>query len=722
MEIIWLVLCVAAGIIKGQPVEPVYSTPDLSAVRSEPAETPGDADDAFQFAYAVASPEHGTYHGHQATRDQQGHTSGSYYALGADGNWRQTIYADKGQGFQALSNQRPAGSPPPQVSAVNYQIFVHPGATAISASGSGPPAEISLFRVKGAGRALPSKNGLFLGSFFDDSDEDDDDSDDDDDTSFSLESDYDNDDNDDIFRQNFNFNFRHEDDNEENELEETENDDDNDENENDSVFPKFATPTTTSAFLPSPVSTRVSPSAPIPGRIPSSVSGPVQAPLSASPPTRIPAFVPARTPAEEDEDASAAQSEDANSNENGSEFPQHAKPVEASVPRFSTISNQATLSTPLSRKIPAFAPVAAPASPRNPGFGRAPTPAPLRIPAFSPATTPAPAFVPATTPAPAFAPAVTISPIPVRNLDSAFGTPAPIAHSSTPSPVFPSVHTPSPVVTTPVPFNTLSQTPVSAHVINPAPSFVNAFSEGTPSIHQTSESFATPGSVRVSSAHQNTSPILNPALNSASAPIFPFAFVPTSAFSSVSSPVNTASQQRAQHIIQSLTNTPLQSNLQQSLNNRITSPINIRAQAPIPLSHTTRLASQLPDVAGGARITQTPLSAFVQNSVLTALPNTIAVATTQTGSHSPVNIQTQHQQVNPSTLIGAGVPLAFTGSQSSGSVLSHLGRADNALAGSLLSHSGGLQSTIIGTSPIHSINRSGVAADSGGVGIPLFTV
>ncbi|XP_064102482.1 uncharacterized protein LOC135212718 [Macrobrachium nipponense] len=101
-------------------------------------ETPGNSDDTFQFAYAVASPEHGTFHGHQSTRDEAGHTSGSYYSLGADGHWRQTIYADKGLGFQALSNQRPAGSPPPQVSAVNYQIFVHPGATAVSASGSGP--------------------------------------------------------------------------------------------------------------------------------------------------------------------------------------------------------------------------------------------------------------------------------------------------------------------------------------------------------------------------------------------------------------------------------------------------------------------------------------------------------------------------------------------------------------------------------------------------------
>ncbi|XP_064102480.1 mucin-2-like [Macrobrachium nipponense] len=758
MEIIWLVLCVAAGIVKGQPVELAYSTPDLSAVRSEPAETPGHADDAFQFAYAVASPEHGTYHGHQATRDQQGHTSGSYYALGADGNWRQTIYADQGKGFQALSNQRPAGSPPPQVSAVNYQIFVHPGATAISASGSGPPADISLFRVKGAGRAFPSQRGLFLGSFFDDSDEDDDDSDDDDDddASFSLESDYDNDDNDDFFSQNFNFNFRQEDDNEENELEDTENDEDNDENENenDSVFPKFATPTATSAFRPSPISTRVRPSAPTPGRIPSFASGPVQAPLSAPPPpARIPAFVPARTPAEEDEDASVIQSDDANSNENGSEFPQHAKPVDASVPRLSTVSNQAVFNAPSSRNIPAFAPASprnpdfgraptpaplgipafspaatpgpafvpatTPASPRNPDFGRAPTPAPLRIPAFSPAATPGPAFVPATTPAPAFGQAVTISSIPVRNLDTALGTSAPITHSTTPSPVFPSVHTPSPIVTTPVQFNSLSQAPVSANVINPSPTFLNAFSERTPSVHQTSESLATPGTVRVSSTHQSTSPILNQALEFASAPIFPFAFVPTSAFSAASSPVNTASQQRTQNIIQSLTKTPLQSNLQQSLNNRLTSPINIRAQAPIPLSHTNRLTAQLPDAGSG--ITQTPLSAFVQSSVFTAAPKTIAVSTAQTGSHSPVNIQTQHQ-VNPSTLRGAGVPLGLTGSQSSGSALRHLGRADNALAGNLLSHSGGLQSTIIGTTPIHAINRSGVAADPGEVGIPLFTV
>ncbi|XP_068209586.1 uncharacterized protein [Palaemon carinicauda] len=101
-------------------------------------ETPGNLDDTFQFAYAVASPEHGTYHGHQSTRDDQGHTSGSYYSLGADGHWRQTIYADKGLGFQALSNQQPAESPPSQVSDVNYQIFVHPGATAVSSSGSGP--------------------------------------------------------------------------------------------------------------------------------------------------------------------------------------------------------------------------------------------------------------------------------------------------------------------------------------------------------------------------------------------------------------------------------------------------------------------------------------------------------------------------------------------------------------------------------------------------------
>ncbi|KAK7021874.1 hypothetical protein SK128_001533 [Halocaridina rubra] len=101
-------------------------------------ETPGNLDDTFQFAYAVASPEHGTFHGHQSTRDDDGHTTGSYYTLGADGQWRQTIYADKGLGYQAVTNQRPAGSPPPQASAVSYQIFVHPGATAVSASGSGP--------------------------------------------------------------------------------------------------------------------------------------------------------------------------------------------------------------------------------------------------------------------------------------------------------------------------------------------------------------------------------------------------------------------------------------------------------------------------------------------------------------------------------------------------------------------------------------------------------
>jgi len=104
----------------------------------EPEEIPGDLDDAYQFAYAVASPEHGDYHGHQQSRDENGFTSGSYYLLGADGQWSQTIFADKGAGYQALYNQRPAGAPPPQVSEVSYQVFVHPGATAISAQGGVP--------------------------------------------------------------------------------------------------------------------------------------------------------------------------------------------------------------------------------------------------------------------------------------------------------------------------------------------------------------------------------------------------------------------------------------------------------------------------------------------------------------------------------------------------------------------------------------------------------
>jgi len=98
-------------------------------------------DSAYQFAYAVASPEYGDYHGHQQSMDEYGHTSGSYYLLGADGQWSQTIYADKGLGYQTVYNQRPAGAPPPQVSEVTYQIFVHPGATAISAQG-GPGAGI----------------------------------------------------------------------------------------------------------------------------------------------------------------------------------------------------------------------------------------------------------------------------------------------------------------------------------------------------------------------------------------------------------------------------------------------------------------------------------------------------------------------------------------------------------------------------------------------------
>ncbi|XP_066950644.1 uncharacterized protein [Macrobrachium rosenbergii] len=139
MKTIALILCCTL-VVRAFPQGYDYSAPGGSAVKgyAEPPETPGHADEAFQFAYAVASPEHGTYHGHQSTRDQEGQTSGSYYELAPDGNWRQTIYADKGLGFQAISNQRPAGSPPPQVSAVNYQIFVHPGATAVSASGGGP--------------------------------------------------------------------------------------------------------------------------------------------------------------------------------------------------------------------------------------------------------------------------------------------------------------------------------------------------------------------------------------------------------------------------------------------------------------------------------------------------------------------------------------------------------------------------------------------------------
>jgi len=103
-------------------------------------------DSAYQFAYAVASPEYGDYHGHQQSMDEYGHTSGSYYLLGADGQWSQTIYADKGLGYQTVYNQRPAGAPPPQVSEVTYQIFVHPGATAISAQGGGaPPAPLEPF-------------------------------------------------------------------------------------------------------------------------------------------------------------------------------------------------------------------------------------------------------------------------------------------------------------------------------------------------------------------------------------------------------------------------------------------------------------------------------------------------------------------------------------------------------------------------------------------------
>merc|ERR1712215_278749 len=116
----------------------------------EPPEIEGHLDDAYQFAYAVASPEHGDYHGHQQSRDENGFTSGSYYLLGADGQWSQTIFADKGAGDQALYNQRPAGAPPPQVSEVSYQVFVHPGATAISAQGGAPaqpeaPAPIAPF-------------------------------------------------------------------------------------------------------------------------------------------------------------------------------------------------------------------------------------------------------------------------------------------------------------------------------------------------------------------------------------------------------------------------------------------------------------------------------------------------------------------------------------------------------------------------------------------------
>merc|ERR1712121_135162 len=104
----------------------------------EPPEIEGHLDDAYQFAYAVASPEHGDYHGHQQSRDENGFTSGSYYLLGADGQWSQTNFADKGAGYQALYNQRPAGAPPPQVSEVSYQIFFHPSATAISAQGGVP--------------------------------------------------------------------------------------------------------------------------------------------------------------------------------------------------------------------------------------------------------------------------------------------------------------------------------------------------------------------------------------------------------------------------------------------------------------------------------------------------------------------------------------------------------------------------------------------------------
>ncbi|KAK7021876.1 hypothetical protein SK128_001535 [Halocaridina rubra] len=134
MKFLAIILCCTLA-VRAFPQGYEYAAPSSIV---EEIETPGHEDDAFQFAYAVASPEHGTYHGHQSTRDLEGQTSGSYYVLAADGNWRQTIYADRSLGFQAVSNQRPAGAPPPQASAVNYQIFVHPGATAVSASGSGP--------------------------------------------------------------------------------------------------------------------------------------------------------------------------------------------------------------------------------------------------------------------------------------------------------------------------------------------------------------------------------------------------------------------------------------------------------------------------------------------------------------------------------------------------------------------------------------------------------
>ncbi|XP_068200459.1 mucin-5AC-like, partial [Palaemon carinicauda] len=738
------VICVAATVVTAHPVEVTYSTPDLTALRSESAETPGHADDAFQFAYAVASPEHGTYHGHQARRDQQGQTSGSYYALGSDGHWRQTIYADKGKGFLALSDQRPAGSPPPQFSEVNYQIFVHPGATAISASGSRPPAEISFFRAKGAGRALPS---LGFGNFFDD-DSDEDDSDDDDDDSFSLESDYDNFDvDDDVFRQNFNFNFRHENndeendneendneenDNEENENDETENDEDDD--ENNSLFPNLPTPATVPSF-PSHISTHVSPSAPGLPRQPSSSS------------VRTPSFPPASP--EEDEDASVLLSNGNNSNEN--EFPQPSQPaigtvshispvfnavgstalVTGQIPDFVPAATPVSLHNPVFASVPAhtslripaisrapapapidtpgfapvptsaprdtpdFAPVPTPAPRDTPGFTPVPTPAPRDIPGFAPVPTPpprdTPGFAPVPTPAPRDTPGLTPAPTPAPFLISGstagpgptptpipipasaptttsstlrfsasartpepldiptfdqFTTPSPlhfpnfapsitdpstnhhnvgIAFQTTPTPIFQFSPTQSSVdpsvlafgnsafIRTPFPalFNSQSSNLLSTNDINTAPSpFANAFSVSTPSsIQPTFGSFAPLSGSTISSRQQSTSPVVNPTLQLGSPAVFPFAIVPTSALSVASSPVNTASQQRTQTILQSLIQAPLQSNnLQQSFNIPITEPFTIRAQSSLPLSHTSVLESQFPTGFPSLRTLNRPAS------------------------------------------------------------------------------------------------------------------
>ena len=77
----------------------------------------------YQFSYTVASPEHGTYLGHQESKNSRGVTQGSYYLFGADGQWHQTIYDERGSGYHVITQNSPANKPPPQASSMSHSTI-----------------------------------------------------------------------------------------------------------------------------------------------------------------------------------------------------------------------------------------------------------------------------------------------------------------------------------------------------------------------------------------------------------------------------------------------------------------------------------------------------------------------------------------------------------------------------------------------------------------------